>query len=154
MASHLKCTSLSNFSQNKDTNNVDKLTRSCRRSSRIADYYPSARARPTSLHSWQLDGLVPTAALLLGLDNGRRAAIGRARALGSRGGQCWEPPRATWHQPYLTSNNLSTTTPKYRSYHASPSCPVLDAHKLTLKAQVNARHICSFSVFKHQLPSE
>ena len=109
---------------------------------------------PRSLHSWQLDGLVPTAALLLGLDNGRRAAIGRARALGSRGGQCWEPPRATWHQPYLTSNNLSTTTPKYRSYHASPSCPVLDAHKLTLKAQVNARHICSFSVFKHQLPSE
>ena len=110
--------------------------------------------RPRSLHSWQLDGLVPTAALLLGLDNGRRAAIGRARALGSRGGQCWEPPRATWHQPYLTSNNLSTTTPKYGSYHASPSCPVLDAHKLTLKAQVNARHICSFSVFKHQLPSE
>ena len=78
-----------------------------------------------SLHSWQLDGLVPTAALLLGLDNGRRAAIGRARALGSRGGQCWEPPRATWHQPYLTSNNLSTTTPKYGSYHASRSCPDL-----------------------------
>ena len=81
---------------------------------------------PRSLHSsWQLDGLVPTAALLLGLDNGRRAAIGRARALGSRGGQCWELPRATWHQPYLTSNNLSTTTPKYRSYHASRSCPDL-----------------------------
>ena len=77
------------------------------------------------LHSWQLDGLVPTAALLLGLDNGRRAAIGGARALGSRGGQCWELPRATWHQPYLTSDNLSTTTPKYGSYHASRSCPDL-----------------------------
>ena len=31
------------FLKNKDTNNVDKLTRSCCRSSRIADYYPSAR---------------------------------------------------------------------------------------------------------------
>ena len=143
MASHHKQTSLSNFSQNEDTNNVDKLTRSCCRSSRIVDYSPSAR--PRSLHSWQLDGLVPTAALLLGLDNGRRAAIGRARALGSRGGQCWELPRATWHQPYLTSNNLSTTTPKYGSYHASRSCSDLDAiaHKLILKAQVNARPICS-----------
>ena len=96
---------------------------------------------PRSLHSWQLDGLVPTAALLLGLDNGRRAAIGRARALGSRGGQCWEPPRATWHQPYLTSNNLSTTTPKYGSYHAS----CIKAH-IESQSQCKAHLFCSVTV--------
>ena len=104
---------------------------------------------PRSLHSWQLDGLVPTAALLLGLDNGRRAAIGRARALGSRGGQCWEPPRATWHQPYLTSNNLSTTTPKYGSYHASRSCPdprtCIQAH-IESQSQCKAHLFCSVTV--------
>ena len=110
---------------------------------------------PRSLHSWQLDGLVPTAALLLGLDNGRRAAIGRARALGSRGGQCWELPRATWHQPYLTSNNLSTTTPKYGSYHASRSCPDLcNCTQAHIESPSQCKAHLLFSVCKHQLPSE
>ena len=80
-----------------------KLTRSCRRSSRTPGS-PSPRSLSSFSCSSRLDGLLPTAALLLGRNNGRRAAIGRTGGAGQllvgSAGNC---PRLLCHQPYLTS---------------------------------------------------
>ena len=145
MASHLKCTSLSNFSQNKDTNNVDKLTRSCCRSSRIVDYSPSARAQApghfilgNSTVSCRLlpccSGSTTGAALPL-------AELGRwAVEVGSAGNRLGQPgtshtsPPTTYPPPHLSTGAIMP--------RVLVQTPAL-AYKLILKAKVNARPICS-----------
>ena len=95
------------------------LTWSCRRSSRIVGS-PSATSVTSCPCSSRLDGRLPTAALLLGRNNGRRAAIGWAAGAGQPGGQCWELPQATLAPaiPHLHLKQNLSRPKKRTSYRA------------------------------------